>query len=70
MPALLSGSEWGTARLRIPVQVGDTRMIHILLSLSGVISLIYCTSERIRTAAPDTLHCEEQNWLPTQREHP
>ena len=25
---LLSGTEWGTARLRIPVQVGDIRMIH------------------------------------------
>ena len=27
---LLSGTEWGTARLRIPVQVRDIRMIHIL----------------------------------------
>ena len=32
--ALLSGSEWGTARLRIPFQVGDIRMIHIFPSLS------------------------------------
>ncbi len=24
---LLSGTEWGTARVRLPVQVGDNRMI-------------------------------------------
>ena len=31
---LLSGTEWGTARLRIPVQVRDIRMIQIYLPVS------------------------------------
>ena len=39
MPAhwapLLSGTQWGTARMRTPVQAGDIRMIHKILSVLG-----------------------------------